>query len=179
MNKEEFNKLSFIEKINYFNSKLKEGQTVIRIREYIGISEKGWQKEVKQNGYKYDTKSRLYIKIKATTETTTTSATNNKSINLPSKEHEEIQNYILGNFDILKEIIEKYKATTESTTTSTTSNIVINLVDDKHLNPKPKSIRINEFIYQDWQKFCEENKLYSKQELISMALKEYMENHGK
>ena len=85
------------------------------------------------------------------------------------------QSMNLGNFDILKEIIEKYKATT----TSTTNNIVINLVDDKHLNPKPKSIRINEFVYQDWQKFCDENKLYSKQELISMALKEYMENHVK
>lgn len=134
MNKEEFKMLSFTDKINYFNDKLREGQTVIRIREDIGIGEKGWQKEVKNNGYKYDTKSKMYM---------------------------------------------KNRATTESTTTSTTSNIVINLVDDKHLNPKPKSIRINEFIYQDWQKFCEENKLYSKQELISMALKEYMENHGK
>lgn len=179
MKKDEFNKLSFAEKINYFNSKLKEGQTVIKIREDIGMGEKGWQKEVKNNGYKYDTKSKLYVKNGATTETTTISTTNNKTINLLPKDHGEIQNYILGNFDILKEIIEKYKATTESTTTSTTNKIIINLVDDKHLNPKPKSIRINEFVYQDWQMFCEENKLYSKQELISMALKEYMENHGK
>lgn len=147
MNKKEFKMLSFADKIKYFNGKLGEGQTVTRIREDIGIGEKGWQKEVKKNGYKYDTKSKIYV---------------------------EIQNYILGNFDILKEIIEKYK----TTTTSTTNKIIINLVDDKHLNPKPKSIRINEFIYQDWQRFCEENKLYRKQELISMALKEYMENHS-
>lgn len=170
MNKEEFKMLSFTDKINYFNNKLREGQTVIRIREDIGIGEKGWQKEVKKNGYKYDTKSKIYVEIISTTETTT----NNKSMNLSLMEHEEIQNYILGNFDILKEIIEKYK----TTTTSTTNKIIINLVDDKHLNPKPKSIRINEFIYQDWQRFCEENKLYRKQELISMALKEYMENHS-
>ena len=175
MNKEEFKMLSFTDKINYFNNKLREGQTVIRIRDDIGIGEKWWQKEVKQNGYKYDTKSKMYVGTVSTTETTTTSTTNNKSINLLQKDHGEVQNYILGNFDILKEIIEKYKATT----TSTTNNIVINLVDDKHLNPKPKSIRINEFVYQDWQKFCDENKLYSKQELISMALKEYMENHVK
>ena len=114
--------------------------------------------------------SKIYVEIISTIETTT----NNKSMNLSLMEHEEIQNYILGNFDILKEIIEKYK----TTTTSTTNKIIINLVDDKHLNPKPKSIRINEFIYQDWQRFCEENKLYRKQELISMALKEYMENHS-
>lgn len=170
MNKKEFKMLSFADKIKYFNGKLGEGQTVTRIREDIGIGEKGWQKEVKKNGYKYDTKSKIYVEIISTTETTT----NNKSMNLSLMEHEEFQNYILGNFDILKEIIEKYK----TTTTSTTNKIIINLVDDKHLNPKPKSIRINEFIYQDWQRFCEENKLYRKQELISMALKEYMENHS-
>ena len=102
MNKEEFKMLSFTDKINYFNNKLREGQTVIRIREDIGIGEKGWQKEVKKNGYKYDTKSKIYVEIISTIETTT----NNKSMNLSLMEHEEIQNYILGNFDILKEIIE-------------------------------------------------------------------------
>lgn len=63
-----------------------------------------------------------------------------------------------------------------ATTKSTTSHIVIKLVDDKHLNPKPKSIRINEFIYKDWQEFCD-IKHYSKHDLISVALKEYMEKY--
>lgn len=178
MNKEKFNKLSFIEKINYFNSKLKEGQTVIRIREDVGIGEKVWQKEVKQNGYKYDTKSRLYVKNEATTETTTISTTN-KKLNLLSNDPAEISNYLIDNFSILKDMLEKYKSNTGATTETTTNNIVINLVDDKHLNPKPKSVRINEFVYKDWQTFCDKNKLYTKQELISMALAEYMKNHSK
>ena len=172
MIKVEFEKLLFIDKINYFNNKLKEGQTVIRIREDIGISEKGWQKEVKENGYKYDTKSKLYINIRATTETTTI-ATTNKNKDLLSNDKLEISNYLIDNFNILKDMLEKYKTTTEATI----NKIIIDLVDDKHLKPKPKSIRINEFVYQDWQKFCEENKLYSKQELISMALKEYIEKY--
>ena len=75
--------------------------------------------------------------------------------------------------------LRQYLPSTVTTTTSTTQSIVINLVDDKHLSPKPKSIRINEFVYRDWQKFCEDNKYHSKQELISMALKEYMKNHSK
>ena len=159
--------LSFTDKINYFNNKLREGQTVTSIRKDIGIGEKTWQKEVKLNGYKYDPKSKIYVENKTTIETTTISTTSNKSINSLQKKHGEIQDYILGNFNILKEIIEKYKSTTEATTTTT----------DKHLSPKPKSIRINEFVYKDWQKFCDENKIYSKQELISMALKEYMEKY--
>ena len=77
-------------------------------------------------------------------------------------------------------MIEKYKAstksTTETTTETTTNYITIDLVDDKHLKPKPKSIRINEFIYQEWQEFCNRQH-YSKMDLISMALKEYMEKY--
>ena len=124
MNKEEFNKLNFLDKIDYINTRLRKGQTVIRIREDIGIGEKALQKEIKANGYKYSSKEKQYI----------------------------------------------------STTETTTNYISINLIDDKHLNPKPKSIRINEFVYKDWQQFCE-NKHYSKQDLISMALKEYMEKY--
>lgn len=178
MNKEEFKKFSFIEKINYFNSKLEEGLTVTKIREGIGIGEKSWQKEVKRNGYKYDNKAKIYLKIEGTTENTTIATTNNK-FELLAEDPGEVSNYLIDNFSILKDIIEKYKSTTTSTTQSTTNKIVINLVDDKHLSPKPKSIRINEFVYQDWQKFCEANKMYSKQELISMALKEYIEKYNK
>ena len=48
MNKEQFNNLDFMEKIEYLNNKLKEDQTVIRIREDIGIGEKALQREIKQ-----------------------------------------------------------------------------------------------------------------------------------
>ena len=179
MKKEEFEMISFDDKINYFNDKLKKGQTVIRIREDIGISEKWWQKEVKNNGYKYDTKNKIYIKSETTTISTTETTTNGRSSFLEAKDHVEVQNYIIDNFSILREVLEKYKSTTGAATETTTNNIVINLVDDKHLNPKPKSVRINEFVYKDWQTFCDENKLYTKQELISMALAEYMKNHSK
>ena len=187
MNKEEFNKLNFLDKIDYINTRLRKGQTVIRIREDIGIGEKALQKEIKANGYKYSSKEKQYI---STTETTTKSTTANIStivvdsntvvgsentIVVP-KQQQQILGYLENNFEILQEFIEKYKSTTKSTTETTTNYISINLIDDKHLNPKPKSIRINEFVYQDWQQFCE-NKHYSKQDLISMALKEYMEKY--
>ncbi len=68
MNKEQFNNLDFMEKIEYLNNKLKEGQTVIRIREDMGIGEKALQREIKANGYKYNNKERQYM---PTTEATT------------------------------------------------------------------------------------------------------------
>lgn len=180
MNKEQFNNLDFMEKIEYLNNKLREGQTVIRIREDIGIGEKALQREVKANGYRYNVKTKQYM---PTTETTTKSTTEvlptivaDKTTIVVPKRQKQILGYLENNFEVLQEFLEKYKSTTRATTETTTNHIVINLVDDKHLNPKPKSIRINEFVYQDWQQFCE-TKHYSKQDLISMALKEYMDKY--
>lgn len=55
--------------------------------------------------------------------------------------------------------------------------IVIDLMDDADLGSSPKSIRINLFVWDDWQEFCEKNDEFSKKQLVSMALKEYMEKH--
>lgn len=178
MNTIEFESLDIKAKVKYLNAKLKEGKTVIRIREDIGISEKHLQREIKKGGFKYNQKLRQYL---PTTETTTTSTTTTNLDVVPNntlvvdENKMNVLKYLEENFSVLNEFIEKYKATTETTT----QDIVINLVDDKHLKPKPKSIRINEFVYRDWQKFCEDNKYYPKQELTSMALKEYMKNHSK
>ena len=72
MTNEEFKKLNDIDKINYINSKLEKGQTVIRIREDLGIGEKSLQKIIKEAGYVYNQKLRQYI---PTTQTTTESTT--------------------------------------------------------------------------------------------------------
>ena len=68
----------------------------------------------------------------------------------------------------LKEEIEKLED----------SVIVIDLMDDTDLNASPKSIRINFFVWDEWQDFCDKNDQYSKKQLVSMALKEYMEKHN-
>lgn len=161
------------ELINKINEKLKEGYTVIRIREDLGIGEKSLQKIVKSSGYKYNPKLKQYTPIENKNDIFVLDNTTNTL----QKEQVKILDYLGENFDVLVEFMEKYKATTQTTTESTTNYITIDLVDDKHLNPKPKSIRINEFVYRDWQKFCDKQH-YSKMDLISMALKEYIEKYN-
>ena len=177
MIKEEFKKLNTIDKINYINSKLEKGQTVIRIREDLGIGEKALQKIIKEAGYVYNQKLRQYI---PTTESTTkpleVSVVETNTNTLLTTEKANTLDYLSNNINILMDMIEKYKTTTQSTTETTTNYITIDLIDDKHLKPKPKSIRINEFVYQEWQEFCDKQH-YSKMDLISMALKEYMEKY--
>lgn len=58
MTKEEFLELDINKKIQYLNKKLSEGNTVIRIREDLGVGEKLLQKIIKENGYKYSQKEK-------------------------------------------------------------------------------------------------------------------------
>ena len=181
MTNEEFIKLDNIDKINYINSELKAGKRVPQVRASIGVSEEYIQKFMKENNYKYNQKLKQYI---PTTESTTEATTKPLEVSvveantntLLTTEKANTLDYISDNINILMDMIEKYKTTTQTTTETTTNYITIDLVDDKHLKPKPKSIRINEFIYQEWQEFCDKQH-YSKMDLISMALKEYMEKY--
>ena len=52
MTKEKFIKLNIIDKVEYINTGLREGKNVSDIRKYIGISEKEFQKLMRDNNYK-------------------------------------------------------------------------------------------------------------------------------
>ena len=183
MNKETFNNLNFEEKISYINTKLIEGETVSKIRESLGIGEKALQREIKLNGYKYNNKLKQYV---ANTNSNTTSNTNeNKIVVLDSNTNPILKdsqkkaiNFLEENMEIFEMLVEKFKSNTNFNTTSNTNEnkIIIDLIDDKHLNPKAKAFRVNMFVYKQWQEFCEKQR-YSKQDLLSMAMKEYMEKY--
>lgn len=167
--------------INIINELLREGKTVKEIRMTLGLSEKKFQKEIKELGYKYNQKEKCYMKAyepitevlevepikdiitttKATTISTTLTTTQTTTID-----------YLTDNLHVLKQLLENYKKNTENNN----RDIIINLINDKHLDPKPKSIRINEFVWRDWQEFTKDL-TFSKSDLISQALVEFMKNH--
>lgn len=68
-----FKELDIQEQINYLNTRLSEGQTVIRIREDLGIGEKWLQRHIKNNGYAYNQKEKIY-------KPSTNVETNNKNV---------------------------------------------------------------------------------------------------
>lgn len=167
--------------IEYINELLSQGLSVSEVRVKLGLGEKRFQREVKELGYKYNQKIKQY---EATTVSTTETTTNDfkgiqtiEKTNVLNSRQTEQASYIVENFDILKEIVEGYKAN-RKVNDKQNKSIIIDLIDDRHLENKPKSIRVNNFVYNDWTEFCEINKYYTKQELISMALKEYIINHS-
>ena len=185
MTKDEFIGLSDVDKISYVNSELENGKTVKDITINLGLCKNYISNFMSKQNYKLDKKINQYMPttelinttvVEANTEPINTTVVETNTNTLLTKEKANTLDYISDNINILMDMIEKYKASTKSTTQTTTNYITIDLVDDKHLKPKPKSIRINEFIYQEWQEFCDKQH-YSKMDLISMALKEYMQKY--
>ena len=167
--------------IDQVNDYLREGKTVEEVRKILGIGEKSFQKQIKQLNYRYNQKIKQYEPIGEPLETqlinslNTTTQPNTKVTTQPptltTTETTTIK-YLADNIELLKQLLENYKRTV----TSNNKDIVINLVNDKHLKPKPKSIRINEFVWQDWLKYTKDL-TFSKSDLISQALIEFMQNH--
>lgn len=169
--------------IKHINELLQKGKSVKEVRETLGIPEKKYQRAIKDLGYKYNQSKKLYINVldrgidtndnsiiattQATTERTTVPTT------LTTTQATTID-YLTDNLDALMQLLENYKRNTEATNNK---DIIINLISDKHLDPKPKSIRINEFVWREWQEFTK-NLTFSKSDLISQALVEFMKNHS-
>ncbi len=172
--------------ITLINQYLQEGKTVKEIRNILGYSEKSYQNEIKKLGYKYNQKIKQYVlqnvevmsleysNYNSNTVCNTTCNTDN-NISLLNKDQEQSLNFINENIQELQEMILYYKRNKECNTNN--KGIVIDLIDDKNIdNGKPVSVRVNKHIWREWQEFTKDIN-YSSKELISMALKNFMEKY--
>ena len=165
------------------NNYLREGKTVKEIREILGYGEKLYQRKIKELGYRYNQREKQYIlenveivPVKTSNTTCNTNCiTTDNSTSLITKYQEAGLNFISKNIQDLQEMLMYYKRNKECNTSN--RGIVIDLIDDKDVdNGKPVSVRINKHIWKEWQEFTKDIN-YSSKELISMALKEYMEKY--
>lgn len=192
MTKEEFKNLDIDSKVNYINSRLSEGNTVIRIREDLGIGEKYLQKELKGK-YKFNPKNRRYDKepTSGITDKKPTNSihevietTNNiheakePTISLPNNIKNDLLE-MLTMKDDLKEVIKAFKEGYAKEPTN-----VIEIIDDKGIKislPDDEvvrtTVRANKSVLNSWNEFCNNYKEFSKQDLISMAMIEYIEKY--
>lgn len=192
MIKEDFEKLSIEDKVKYLNDKLREGKTVIRIREDLGISEKALQREIKVNGYKYLKKERMYAKEP------TSSLEANKSImcrqeskkpinSTEDKEQtlslqENIKDDLLKLLSIKEELFDLVMERRQSADKAQSN--IIEVIQEQGIKIEldnseivKRTIRGNKTVFDKWDKFCNDNKQFNKQDLLSMALKSYIEKY--
>lgn len=161
--------------INYINSLLHEGNTVKEIRGILGYNEKKFQREIKALGYKYEPKLKQYIPLNNSDTNSNTLCNTASNTNEIIDTQKESLNFIGENIELLKEMLAYYKRNKESNTNN--FGIVIDLIDDKAIdNGNPKSVRVNQHVWLEWQEFTKKT-TFSSKDLISMALKEYMEKY--
>lgn len=185
MTREEFMNLDIDKKVEYINQKLSEGKTVTIIREDLEIGKKYLQKELKNGGYKYNQKNRMYVKepinsIAYKEPINSIQDANSMQNSLPMNFKEDIIE-ILDMKEDLKEVIRIVKEGYAKEPTQ-----VIEIVEDKGIKislPQDEvvrtTVRANKRILNMWNEFCSSNNEYSKQDLISMAMKEYIEKYEK
>lgn len=176
--------MEFNEKINYINKQLKEGKKVEDIRKELGIGEKSLQKEIRENKYKFNQKLKQYMPIGNCNTVCNTSCNTSalesfevlSDTNVLQVECSESQvdtlNYLTNNIDTLKLIIDKFS----NLNIEVNAGIVIKLDNSSNVLT---SIRVNSTVLNKFNSFCDDNKVFKKSDLISMALKEYIEKYSK
>lgn len=179
MDRATFDLLSIEDKVKYINDRLANGETVIRIREDLGVGEKALQKIVKESGYKYNQKLKRYDKGMISPQELKEYDKYTTNI-IPYNLKDDLIEIIQMKED-LKEIIHNYKNGYDKEHSQ-----IIELVEDKGIKinlPDAEIIRstfrVNKDILDKWNLFCEDNKEFSKTNLLSSALNEYVGKYSK
>lgn len=188
MNKDEFNSLEVIEQIEYVNKLLKDNMTLTSISKDLGIGRSTIRDRFKKLKYTYSKDLNEYIlneNIYCNTDVIQENKKVLKSINTKDLKKYDDSNTdvktldeamksklvnVMGEYDVLMEMIELYKCN---------SNILQNkiTIDLPNVESELTSFRVNKEILKDFNEFVKEQKEFRKIDLVSMALKEYMENH--
>lgn len=196
MNKEEFNKLEVSQQIQYINNQLENNNTLTSVCKEISIGRSTIRDRFNKIGYKYSKELNKYVhnnditdvlqddeKLNNRCDTSVEKENNNSGtsvINLDTvteivnKSDEDIKNNLLdlvNNYDVLKDIIELHRRNTSVVK----QQIVIDLEDAES---KLATLRVNGKVLEKFNNFCNHHKEYKKVDLLSQAIKNFIENYN-
>ncbi len=155
--------------INYINGLLDKGKTVKEIRKILDISEKKFQKEIKELGYKYNQKLKQYEYI--------TTDDNSMTINIQQDLKSNIIN-LANDYDKIQEVLNWFENRSDDSSMTEVIEVIhqgikINLPKSETIRT---TIRINKATWDKFDKFAQENKEFNKQDLMAQALENYMDS---
>ncbi len=196
MNKEKFNKLEILDQIQYINKELKNNKSITSVCKEIEVGRSTIRDRFKRANYRYSKELNEYVDNNCITNVSQLNAdTNNRCITSVKKEEnnsstpvtqkdtlteivtksdEEIRNNLLdlvNNYDVLKDIIELHRRNTSVVK----QQIVIDLEDAES---KLATLRVNSKVLDQFKDFCSKHKEYKKVDLLSQAIKNFIENYN-
>lgn len=151
-------------------------------------------KELKLMGYEYDSDSMTFKKVKNVTfediEVQDQEEAKQEEVqiiqnrnNVPKMSHlaEEVDiaqfKDLMSNYEVLAEMIKLFKRNKAINSIDSKDNsIVIELPIERNKQFK-FSYRVNDVVHEQFKEFCQQHKEFTSKDLLSMALKEYMDNH--
>lgn len=191
MNRTDFDNLDLEEQIKYINSKLTGGVTLTRLCKNIGIGRTTVRDRAAKIGYAYDKISNQYIYDNSMTKVANDI---NKTLviseKLNNKENDISQTFVTDkdlikklkglsdNYNKIIDVLNWYENDKDKTNViEVIQGIKITLPEEEDIMFR-KTIRINDKIWEQFSKFCDEHKEFTQKDLVSQALFEYMQKYN-
>ena len=180
MNKDTFNNLDIEKQVEYINNRLSDNNSSITsVCNELGIGRSTIRDRFKKHGYEYNKELKQYVynqlsEVAITVDNTDVVQCNTDTVNeVITITDIEIKNNILelaNNYTDIMNMLEDYRRRT-----SVIKQQII--LDIEEAESKLTTLRVNSKVLNDFNKFCDDNKQYRKIDLISQALKNFMEQH--
>ncbi|WP_146674884.1 helix-turn-helix domain-containing protein [Clostridium cochlearium] len=167
LSKKDFNDLKIDEQVNYINKLLDNGNTVTQACKIIGIARSTVGGRFARNNYNYNEDLHKYYKDNIEDITIKEIETENNDVDEILKIKSEILELVKAKKDIFK-MLKTYKYNT--------SNDIPNELKDKI---KIKTIKVYNAVYEEFNKVCNSYSSIKKQDLISLALFEFIQKYKK
>ena len=191
MNSTDFKEFDIESKVKYVNELLQQGDSVDNIRTTLGIGKNYIANKFGKGGYKLNRNINQYIKgDNVVTNTTNVVKKLNKKV---SKESNKVNNIntsddrikvlerqikdLQSQINIINDMLNKNNATN---VVIDTTSIIHSSIDSYDRNDtKSSHYRIYTDIQEEFKAFCKEHKQYKVQDIISSAIKEYLDKYNK
>lgn len=191
MNSTDFKELDIESKVKYVNELLQQGDSVDNIRINLGVGKNYIGNTFKDRGYKLNRNINQYIKNDdVVTYTTNVVKKPNKKV---SKESNKVNNIntsddrikvlerqikdLQSQINIINDMLNKNNAT--NVVIDTTSFIHSDIDKLRNTDTTSSHYRIYKDIQEEFKAFCKEHKQYKVQDIISSAIKEYLDKYNK
>lgn len=182
MVKEKFNDLDILEQLKYINNLLENKSTLTTIAKDLNVGRSTISDRFKKIGYRYNKQLNQYIKHDNSNNNTdvvhsntkSLKSLNNNDLKMYNDSNTDVNNKIINitnEYETLMQMIELYKCNSNVLQ----NKIIINL---PQAESELTSFRVNKEIIKQFNEFTKKQKEFRKIDLVSMALKEYIENHS-
>lgn len=180
--KEMFLEMEIQDKIIYLNEKLEEGMTVTEIRNELGVAEKKLQRLLKENGYRFNQKSKRYeSNSKVNYKSNEVVNIKNKNSNTPDmmKEDNKLLLKIMAELNNMKrlnkKVVEMYDWYEKQINVIEPQQLII--TPRENTSTTVKSYKVYCETEREFQALCKKYSHLKVQDLISKALDEFIEKY--